>query len=93
MLIIHLYLGVLVPGTATGGPDFTSLTSQTVSFAAAQTTSTCTVTIIDDNKRELQEAFTVTLATTGKGNLLTSTAFVTINDNDDSKYGATVALQ
>ena len=45
----------------------------------------CTVTILDDAKRELQEAFSVYLTTTtDEVNLLTSKAEVAISENDNS---------
>ena len=74
----------LLAGTAGGGTDFVSLISETVSFADGVTTAKCTITITDDQRRELQEHFTVNLATVTKGNPLISAATVTINDNDNS---------
>ncbi|SDD06044.1 Calx-beta domain-containing protein [Pedobacter soli] len=75
-------------GTATAGLDYTA-TSGTLNFpanAAAGTTLTFTVPVIDDNIAEPSETFTATLSniTGGVVAINTATATATIVDNDAS---------
>ena len=49
-------------GTATGGIDYTSATSQTLTFAAGETTKTISIATTDETEIEDDESFTLTLS-------------------------------
>ncbi len=68
-------------GTATAPADYTS-TSGTLSFTPGQTSKTITVTIIDDTLYEVSQNFAVNLSSPSNATLATSSATVSITDND-----------
>lgn len=70
-------------GTARADSDYTAV-SQTLTFAAGQTSLTVTVPILDDTVFEGDETIRVTLSSPGARTVLGSpaTALVTIQDND-----------
>ncbi len=69
-------------GTATAGLDYTAVATTTVTFPAGQTLQTVPVTINDDTEEEGSESFTVTLSNPIDATLGTSSATVTIEDDD-----------
>ena len=70
-------------GTATGGSDFTAITSTDLNFAAADTTKDITVSLTDDAADEPGEAFTVDLTAGADAQLGgTKSHAVNITDND-----------
>lgn len=70
-------------GSATSGADYTAFTSQTITFAASETSKTVTLTTLDDAEQESSETVIFTLsAPTNGATLGTSTATVSITDND-----------
>ena len=70
-------------GTATGGSDFTAITSTNLDFAAGDTSKDITVTITDDNTDETTEAFTVDLTAGADAKLGSTTSHsINITDND-----------
>jgi hypothetical protein len=78
------------PGTAQAGSDFVAL-SQTLSFAANETSKTVSVTINGDTVEEPNETFTVTLSNaTGSTTISRATATGTIL-NDDIVSHLTIA--
>src|SRR5205814_851779 len=76
-------------GTAQAGSDYTAV-SQTLSFAAGQTSQTVTIPILDDAVFEGDETLHVTLGNPGAGAVLGSpaTVLVTIQDNDPAPDAA-----
>jgi bacillolysin len=70
-------------GTATAGSDYTAV-SQTVSFAAGETSKTVPVPITDDGLLESSETVSLSLSSPSAGATLgsPSTATLTIQDND-----------
>ena len=81
-------------GTATAGTgkDYTAA-SETATIAEGQTSTTISVTILEDTLYELDETFTVTLSNATNARLGSSkTTTVTIND-DDSANKPTVDMQ
>ncbi|HSI36859.1 MAG TPA: Calx-beta domain-containing protein [Tepidisphaeraceae bacterium] len=75
-------------GTATAGSDYTAA-SGTLTFAAGETSKTFAVTILNDTAIEGGEAFSVGLSGATAGAALgTSSATVTINDDDVAVPGA-----
>jgi len=68
-------------GSAVGGSDYFGFTT-TLNFSGGQTTRQVTVTIINDNVAETQEAFEIRLANPSGATIATQSASVTINDND-----------
>ncbi|MCH4903198.1 hyalin, partial [Cylindrospermopsis raciborskii CHAB3438] len=66
------------------GTDFNgTLPSDTVSFAAGDTTQTITVNVSGDNTVEPDEGFTVTLSSPTNATITTATATGTINNDDN----------
>ena len=74
-------------GTATSGTDFTAV-SNTLTFAANETSKTVTVATTDDSVGERDETFTLTLSNPTNAALGDATATGTINDNDTSPLTA-----
>ena len=74
-------------GTATSGTDFTAI-SNTLTFAANETSKTVTVATTDDSVGEGDETFTLTLSNPTNAALGDATATGTINDNDTSPLTA-----
>jgi len=70
-------------GTALAGSDYTSVSS-TLNFATGEQTKTVSVTIIDDSDTEASESFSLTLSNPVNVTLGTSSASVSITDNDIS---------
>ena len=68
--------------TADSGEDYTAVTSQTVSFSALDVSETVAVSITNDALDEYEEQFDVNLASPSNATLGTSTAKVSITDND-----------
>ena len=77
-------------GTATAGSDYTAA-SGTVTFAAGATSATITLTVLGDTTVEPDETFTVTLSSPTGLTLGTSSATVTIA-NDDAAPARTVSI-
>ncbi len=70
-------------GSATGGSDFTAITSTNLNFAAGDTSQDITVTITDDSADETTEAFTVDLTAGADAKLGSTTSHsISITDND-----------
>lgn len=70
-------------GTALAGADFLGATNNLLTFADGETIKTITIPILEDTLVEGDEAFSVVLSNPSSGvQLLTSTATVTILDND-----------
>jgi len=72
-------------GTATAGSDYTAA-SQTLSFAAGETSKTVTVAVTNDAVAEGNETVTAAISNASAGNITTSTATATILDNDQSTW-------
>ncbi|MDC1135690.1 Calx-beta domain-containing protein, partial [Alphaproteobacteria bacterium] len=70
-------------GTALAGSDYTGMSS-TLNFATGEQTKTVSVTIIDDSDTEASESFSLTLSNPVNVTLGTSSASVSITDNDIS---------
>jgi chitinase len=68
-------------GTAVAGSDFTA-TSGTLSLAPGELSATVAVAILDDERDEADEAFTLRLSNASGGGLLDGTAQATITDDD-----------
>jgi len=68
-------------GSAVGGSDYFGFTT-TLNFSGGQTTRQITVTIVDDNVAETQEALEIRLVNPSGATIATQTASVTINDDD-----------
>ena len=68
-------------GTALAGSDYTSA-SNSLSFAAGEQTKTISVAILDDSGVEASESFSLTLSNPVNVTLGTTTASVSITDND-----------
>jgi hypothetical protein len=68
-------------GSAVAGADYTTL-SNTVSFAAGETSKTVTVTVLGDLLNELNETFTVTLSNPSNVTLGNNVGTGTITDDD-----------
>ena len=70
-------------GTATGGSDFTAITSTDLDFKASENSKTISVSLTDDSTDEPVEAFTVDLAAGSDATLgSTKSHTVSITDND-----------
>ena len=78
-------------GTAKAGSDYTQ-TSATLTFTAGQPTKTISVSTVDDDARESDERFTVTLRSPDGATLDDHTGEGTIRDNDDDGGGRTPEL-
>lgn len=70
-----------IAGTATAGEDFTAA-SDTLTFAPGEISKTVPIAIIDDTKREQNEAFSVKLSDATSATITTDSATSTIVDND-----------
>jgi hypothetical protein len=72
-----------VSGSATAGTDYTGFTNGSFTFAPGITTTTKTLTVVDDHLIESPETIIVTLGTPDNAALGTpSVETITINDND-----------
>ena len=83
-------------GTATAGEDYTPIPTQTLTFAAGDTSETLDITISDDNIAEGSETFTVMLgglvAPTGVTIATDDTATVTITDDETAPTAITLSV-
>jgi len=77
-------------GSASAGSDYTA-TSGTVTFAIGETFKIITVNIADDATLETNETVNLQLTAATNGNITTSTATVTINDNEQSVWSVASA--
>jgi len=78
-------------GTATGGSDYTSITSPlTVTLAANETIKTVSVTLLNDSVNEADEIFTLNLSNPTNTVLGNQTATATITDTLTSSVSATL---
>ena len=68
-------------GTASAGSDYTS-GSNSISFAAGETSKTITVNVLDDSIAESSETFTVSLSNVTGASVADGTGTGTITDND-----------
>ncbi|MCA8938839.1 MAG: VCBS repeat-containing protein, partial [Planctomycetes bacterium] len=68
-------------GTASAGTDYTS-TSNTLNFAAGETSKVVMISITDDSADEDAESFALNLSGAGNATIGSSNATITINDND-----------
>ncbi len=68
-------------GTATAGEDYTAA-SGTLSFASGETTKTVLVSVLDDQRDEGQETFTLTLSSASGAVIADGTATGTITNTD-----------
>ena len=78
-------------GTATNGTDFTATVSQPITFAAGETSKTCSYTLNQDTIVEGTETIVLTLTNTGEDNdsiIAPSTHTVTILDDDQAPGGS-----
>ena len=84
-------------GTAEAGTDYTTITSQTLTFVAGDTSETLDITISDDNIAEGNETFTVMLDTlvqpTGVTTVSIATATATVTITDDETVPTTIDLE
>ncbi|WP_411883852.1 beta strand repeat-containing protein [Polaromonas sp. YR568] len=78
-------------GTATAGADYTAAASQTLSFAAGETSKTITVAVTDDAVAEGNETVNVAISNASSGTINTATASATIQDNDQSIWSVASA--
>jgi plastocyanin len=76
------------PGTAKGGKDFTPRTGTLRWAAGDQSPKTFEVPVKNDTAREQDESFTVKLSKATGATIGTSTATVTIHDDDSPSCGA-----
>ena len=78
--------------TATAGTDFTAVTAATLTFMPGDTTTTFTVSTVDDTTDEANETFTVTLSNPSNAKLAVDpTATGTIVDGDAPNAAPTAA--
>ena len=73
---------VLTAGTATAGVDFDA-TTQTINFAAEQTSVTITIPVIDDDESEATETLTLELTNAGDGLEIGTANQATVDIIDD----------
>ena len=78
-------------GTAKAGSDYTTKTG-TLTFLAGQTTTTVSVSTVDDDAQEETEAFTVALSNPTGATLDDDTGTGTITDDDEGAGGTPPAL-
>ena len=76
-------------GTATGGSDFTVITSTDLDFTASEASKTINVTLTDDSADEPDESFTVDL-TAGAHARLGSASNISINITDNDATAVTL---
>ena len=69
-------------GTATGGTDYTAISSGTLTFTAGDTSEQITVTVSGDNLDENDETVRVTLSGASNASIATATGTGTITDDD-----------
>ena len=75
-------------GTATGGVDYVTFTNRVAVFGVSESTTTFTVTIMDDNVREDDETIIVKIVDTTNGIVdELDVAIITIEDDDDPSAG------
>ncbi len=67
-------------GTATGGSDYTGVTTTTLSFAPGETSKTITIPILNDNINEPNETFTFNLTTPTNATIADAQGIGTISD-------------
>ena len=77
--------------SATAGLDYTSKTDS-LTFAANETSKTITVDTLQDTAVESDEVFNVVLSNPGNATIATSTGAVTINDDDTGGGGPTISI-
>ena len=68
-------------GTATAGSDYTAV-NQTLTFAAGETSKTVQVAVTNDTVAEVNETLVGVISTASSGSILTSSARVSLTDND-----------
>ncbi len=74
-------------GTATSGTDFTALAaSNTLTFAANETSKTITVSVTGDTANEADETVIVTLSSASGADIVTASGTGTIRDNDTPNF-------
>ena len=79
--------------TAIAGTDFTAVPATTLTFMPGDTTTTFTVSTVDDTTDEANETFTVTLSNPSNAKLAVDpTATGTIGDDGTANVGAVVHL-
>ena len=69
-------------GTATAGEDYTAVTDGTLTFGAGETEKTIEVTLLQDDVRESDETFTVTLSDAVNAEIASAVATGTIADDE-----------
>ncbi len=75
-------------GSATGGVDYVTFTNRVAVFGVSESTTTFTVTIMDDNVREEDETIIVRIIDTTNGIVSgIDEAIITIEDNDGGSTG------
>jgi len=79
-----------IDGTAAAGSDYTAV-SQTLSFAAGETSKTVQVAVIDDALVEGSETVTGYLSGASAGSITTATASASITDNDTRSWTVSTA--
>ena len=74
-------------GTATSGTDFTALAaSNTLTFAANETSKTITVSVTGDTVNEPDETVIITLSSASGADIVTASGTGTIRDNDTPNF-------
>ena len=74
-------------GTATSGTDFTALAaSNTLTFAANETSKTITVSVTGDTVNEPDETVIITLSSASGADIVTASGTGTITDNDTPNF-------
>ena len=74
-------------GTATSGTDFTALAaSNTLTFAANETSKTITVSVTGDTINEADETVIITLSSASGADIVTASGTGTITDNDTPNF-------
>ena len=77
-------------GSATAGSDYTAV-SQTLSFAAGETSKSVTVAVTDDAVAEANETVVAAISNASTGTISTSAATASILDNDQSVWSVASA--
>jgi hypothetical protein len=73
-------------GTATAGPDYTSVPPTTITFAAGETRKTVGVTVLSDTVDEPAETFLLRLSSPVGATISDDTGVATITDDDPATY-------